>query len=242
MNKDSIKTWALSFVLFTVAVMYYMALTNNISAEIPANFVMSAVIAFVPSIIFALSIHYSIKYMHAHEPGKAVWKIPIIILIVFAVLLVLMTIISAFTCYGESCMGVLFMVIYGPFAIIAYVFVFSLLPSLVIRYSNRQKRRCCLYLSMALIVLFFLLIIITYFTCNFGYDAKCLGYKAHKSGDYDICDSAANSITRDRCYWLIAHQTLDVSICHNVAMQDECIQDIENRISLSERGPMPVGI
>ncbi len=240
MLKKTLKTWAISFILFTLAVMYYMALTNNISVEIPSNLVVSAVIAVVPSIVFALSVHFSAKYMREHETRKAAWKIPIILLIVFAVFLVLFTAYTALTCYGEECMGAAFLVFYGPPAIIAFTLVFSLLPSLAFRYTDRKRRRCCLYAAIALIVIFAVLIILTYFTCNFGYDPNCLSYKAFKSENYDICEKASTALTRDRCYIQIAQQTLSAELCSKVTMQDECIQDIENMISSRQRGPIPL--
>lgn len=240
MLKDTIKTWAISFILFTLAVMYYMALTNNISVEIPSNFVISALIALVPSVVFALSVHYSTKYMHGHKTKKAVWKIPIIMLVVLAVILVLLTAYSILTCYGEACMGVYFLVFYGPPGIVGFAFAFSLLPSLAVRHSDRKMKRTSLYAAAALSVLFALLIIVTYFTCNFGYDPNCLSYKAFKSENHDVCEKASTLLTRDRCYTQIAQQTLDVGVCDNVAMRDECIQDIENRMSLRTR-TMPIG-
>jgi len=228
MGKSTVRTWVLSFILFTVMTMYYMVLTNNISLEIPSNFIVSVLIAFIPSIIFTWSLHYAAMFMYKHEKGKAVWKFPIILLIVLAVIAVVFTIYTAFTCYGESCMGVFFLVVFGLPAVLGFTVVFSLLPSLAIRYSNRQKRRVFFLFSIALIVLFCILILSTYFTCNFGYDPKCLAFNAHESGDYDICEKAANGITRDRCFINVAYQSMDVSICDNVMNVGECKEYIES--------------
>ena len=135
-------------------------------------------------------------------------------------------------------MGAFFLLVYSLPAIVAFTFVFSLLPSLAIRYSHRQIRRCYFCFLVFLSILFILLIIATYFTCNFGYDPKCLSYKSYTSGNYDICEDAANLIIQDRCYMSTAIWAEDLSLCEKVTRADECTIHIQNMIN--SRGGEPL--
>jgi len=234
MFKDIIKTWLISFILLALGINYYMVLTNNVAVEIPSNIVVSFLIALIPSIVFAISIYFSEKFMKEKQTKKAVWTIPIILLISLFIILIGFTIYNASTCYAEGCMGIFFLIVFGPISVIAFSIVFSLLPSIYIRYTTKKFKNYPLYIALGLIILFALLIIITYFTCNFGYDPNCLSYKAYNNQNPDICEKAASILIKDRCYSSLAQQTLNVDLCNKVSQPQFCFEDIENRIRFSQ--------
>lgn len=237
--KAAIKNWALAFCFFTMAVMLYMTITNNISSGILPNFAASMAIALFPSIIFSASLYYAVKHKHGQNMMQAVWKFPLILLALLAFLLAAAAISNHEACSGEGCIGAFFLLAFGIPSIICFSAVFSLLPAIFIKRAGRQARRAAALLAMAMSVILAILIISISITCMFGYDTKCISSKAFASGDCSIFSSASNALERDKCYLQVARQTLDVKICDLVSSRDECIMEINSMIILSSRQDMP---
>ena len=193
-----------------------------------------AIFALISSLIFTFSVNRTGKKIVKNEYGVK-W------LVKFNIILVSIIYVTVFLCLFTFGVGFLVadgtaVITFLAFSIPIFVFVFSVLPSLIVYkfYQNQAVFRFVFAFSVVLLLSLIGFRLISEYTCGFYVGPVCLGEKAVKTQNITLCEKIREEdpndppfLMRDFCYLAASDSGWnDISMCdriHNDDLRDECM-------------------
>ena len=242
--KPKIK-WKSGIILFLFLITISTIINSPIGGyldfeDIEETIILGAIFALISSLVFIFSVNRTEKRVIKNE-YRVKWIIKfniILVLIIFVtVVLFLFTLGIGFLMGGDSDIFTLL-----PISILLFVFVFSVLPSLITYkfYNNQTAFKFVFIFSIILLLSLIGFRLISEYTCGFYVGPVCLGEKAVKKQNISLCEKIKEDpddppfFMRDLCYLAATDSGWkDISTCDKVYDSDlhsECIIKVADNV------------